>query len=660
MAYKNSKNKQENELWHTVFDSVRSPSNDTGFNGNSMALGTRDNNGIQTNLPVIGDTTTGQGEPGFDINNPYNSDRDDWPDWMPGSANFSIVETWKANGNTTKDPSHQTDFENYTFNESLLFDYVYPKLCYGFQGDAFNRSPGDLMSIRGYPTPYLSGTSVSVNWVSNETNLGSYTSGKGISPGTGSATGGSYRVLAAIKLVYPIALPYDTIYRVRWSLSQWVDGAEVTGGPSYTPYLASLGYDIDVLIPKTQRTPTHYREHGATDWIEMGTYAGQSSSSTYDRFVNNGPFDRGDIPAGFVPQELYNRTVMDTSLLASNKDVSYAGEVAGQTGPNFNDPSPNNWIDSAKNSNGVQGTMKGWGSGPLNRADVNIDVIITPITGQDLSAPSPINDPDAVLGTVFRESSFLARQDYMRQLPPVNISAPGRGEAVNKAYAPTSAGPGSGSYDHVTVGGQSYTFAGAANTAGSTTEELKDNWDWTSIPIFQNPAGSTEWQSAQGFINGGNFPYYSEGINDLRASGASEIECVLVVSVFKIISENSIVVVRDVFGDYWLEKRFGPSTPFYELSGSSFNYPRQTTRQSGTVGVKCYASGYGSNLVPYGALGDPLNLGGGGTVQTVNNMTDQRMIAVYRWSSPMSGSGVDAVKRYIDSVPMIDSYTFQP
>lgn len=75
-------------------------------------------------------------------------------DWEKGSANRAVKAMWDINGGSV-DVADQYNYDNGLMDIKTMNRYVFRQSLWGSRGDARSKTPNDLMSFRGYPTPIV-------------------------------------------------------------------------------------------------------------------------------------------------------------------------------------------------------------------------------------------------------------------------------------------------------------------------------------------------------------------------------------------------------------------------------------------------------------------------------------------------------------------------
>ena len=115
----------ENTAWNNKHNGDRCPKNDTGDKGAPFAVGDDRNTNDATG-------------------------------WARGSANRAMKATNDAQDTPiTVDPLHLTDYNAGTLDLCHIPNYLWADMQWGYGGDARNKSVGDGMGLRAYPTPVI-------------------------------------------------------------------------------------------------------------------------------------------------------------------------------------------------------------------------------------------------------------------------------------------------------------------------------------------------------------------------------------------------------------------------------------------------------------------------------------------------------------------------
>lgn len=192
----------DNASWNTIHSGNRIPVNDSDLEGNPTAQGSHE------------------------------------PSWADGAINRAVRSAWLGNGNTFT-PEDQPDADAGKLDLVRLAKYIIPTLLYGYNGpnyiggdgihgDAWQKTPGDAMSFRGYPTvgvdilfQYVSQCSGCFDW-----NL----------DGSLGVVQGDYAYLRA-RTILNYKVSYDVIVDVLWEGITYQ--LKTTAGDLY-PYLYTI------------------------------------------------------------------------------------------------------------------------------------------------------------------------------------------------------------------------------------------------------------------------------------------------------------------------------------------------------------------------------------------------------------------------------------
>ena len=181
--------------WHTKFSGSRVPINDSGNLGMPFA---------------------------FASNNLF---------WVKGSVNKTVVDTYLLNS-TISDTDEAINASLGTFDFAGILKFVNKNMLYGYNADARDKTPGDMMSFRGYPTPVVA--SVSLESVDPYSlNDISYTGELGVA--------GTFIVLLYdVELTFKV--PFDFIFDITLSNGPDIDFVTVkvdAGNNTITSYLTN-------------------------------------------------------------------------------------------------------------------------------------------------------------------------------------------------------------------------------------------------------------------------------------------------------------------------------------------------------------------------------------------------------------------------------------
>lgn len=205
-----------NYTWNTLHSGNRCPVNDTDADGAPVALGSHD------------------------------------PLWEEGSINRAVKATWDLNGETV-DAEDQDDYDAGKLTIRSLGKYIYSDMLYGYKGDSVDKSPGDMMSFRAYPTGVVTSEVLEKHIVNSNVNYNP--------DGSVEGTAGEYIVMR-YKLTLAHKLPYDVEYEIEYN-----EGGTI-------PTLYNLLIEAGSLVPtKYKRTVDSVWIDLITDYIYFSTYS---------------------------------------------------------------------------------------------------------------------------------------------------------------------------------------------------------------------------------------------------------------------------------------------------------------------------------------------------------------------------------------------------